>query len=241
MSIAVELDREAAAYLGPKDRRLSVHRNTSRDDEILMMRESGAKLEEIGAAFGVTRERIRQLLERQGYTKTRSSDVDPIAILKAARADGVTNMRAAARACGIDIALVSKVVRELGVGPALQRLYRWRRQAPQRRNAVARLRAFGEKYGRSPFAAEIGFKARTPKHPDLQGVSSALPLFASLGTMFEAAGLVSRKRGTPGHQGPRRKAPPRPRCRNGHEYTDANTYMASNGRRCRTCIKLARK
>lgn len=247
------LNREVGEYYGepvkPRLRRAPKKRHPSygkprklpdpeRDAHMVALRHAGHTLDEIGAAHGITRERARQILERNGVTskkERRSTSLDPIAVLRFARSREADSIRSVARRFRTNAEIVSKLLDALGVREAVKRLYRMR--SPSGRDvSLARLRAFIGREGRLPYARELGTVTGTPRRPDLPSAPSIIQQFGSLPAAWAALGYESRAKGSPGHRTPRQIAT---HCRRGHEFTPENTYTYKPGIRfCRACKKL---
>lgn len=209
-----------------------------RDAHVVALRKSGHTLEEIGAAHGITRERARQICERNGVSVKgvrRSTNLDPIAILRFARSKDAVSFRHVARQFGTNVGEVVELLAALDVRDALKRLYRMRSRSGGSMQ-LARVRAFVEREGRLPYGRELGTQARVPKHPDLPAAMVLIHHFGSLPNVWALLGYESRAKGSPGHRGPRTVAT---HCRRGHEFTPENTYTYKPGIRfCRACKKL---
>lgn len=232
MSTAYDLDSEASGYYaGPRRNRVRGSRDPDRDAQVIVMRESGAKLGEIGAAFGFTRERARQILLRNGHRKGRALAVDPINILRAARSPDARRMEDVPRLANAAPDDVYRALRALGVRPALLRLYRLRR----RRALLVAIQSWAFAHGRTPKAVDFGMGIGGQRAHDLPCGQTVRIVFGSLTAATDLAGLPRNLRGYQAHRAPRGKAT---HCRRGHEWTAENTYTWSSKRYCRACEKV---
>lgn len=216
MSVARALDRELEEFFGvapkrprgrprTKPRRVpgpTAVRDNNRDAQIVVMRESGTKLEEIGAVFGITRERVRQVLKRNGYSGPAASAVDPIGAMRLLRLRHTLSVEDAARALGVHSSQVYRLLHAMGRAESVARLLRWRRHSLARPALVAQLQAFAATHGRSPYMREFGLVRGSQRYSDLPDAGTLQRYFGSLPAAFEAAGLARR---TPGGGGHRRK------------------------------------
>lgn len=215
-----------------------------RNKTFLHFYSTGSTLEEIGNAFGLTRERVRQILTRYGSPSRLVSPVDPIRSLYVCRrAMGITQ---AAGALGVEVAHLRVLLSELGVLPALERLWQWRRARRDRTTSNAelleRLSALVQALGRAPTLREI---------KEQLGIDP--PTFYRRFGSFRAAcalvGVAPRSRGYPGHLHPLRHPQQKARghCRRGHDLTvpgSVYVYSTPTGgfvRYCKACQRLRRE
>lgn len=221
------------------------NRSPERDAFVVSLRQAGHTLQEIGDMLGVSRERARQLLERQGVTKASvAAKVDPLAVLRFARSRECRSFSDIKRHFGTDGVQERKALRALGVGRALRRLFRLRHRAAMQQQIVSQLRTFVEREGRNPTTLEL----TNHRRPDLPSWMTATRLFGSLEAAYEAAGLryVRRPVGYPSHMKPRKGTLASGFCRNGHAWTPDNTatYTRPDGTEvhvCRACQRSARR
>ena len=176
-------------------------RDKGRLEQMVALRSAGQTLEDIGAQFGITRERARQLITANAPEASRPDFAgDPIAILSAARHPDARSLWHVTRATGTAPQVVQRCVGALGVRPALNRLYRWRKwrdRETTREAFLAKMRAFIEREGRLPYSYEMGARAGHPKLPELPGIQYAKSLFGSSTKMWAALGVTPRARGRP--------------------------------------------
>lgn len=152
------LDREVETFYAPEPRRRRIWRGKrgaakpDRDAQMVVMREGGAKLEDIGVAFGVSRERVRQIMERNGLSELRwYASADPLRVLAAVRNPASMDSTDVARAVGASNQETNKVLGALGINVAAQRLFRWRRA----RAFVVKFQALAVRLGRTPTVIDI--------------------------------------------------------------------------------------
>ena len=199
----------------------------SRADAMAALYAEGRTLEEIGALFGVSRERVRQVLTKHGHAargapraarRQRLED----ALIGEIRRTRVERIADAHRALGWPEQRARAVVARSPHRHALPRLFRLRRRA----RYLQQLRTL---------AAQLG---RTPRAFDLNGMGGR-PWFGvyirAFGTMRHAqrlAGLEANKVGAV--RGLRRS-----HCKRGHAMTPENVYVSPKrgARYCRTCMQ----
>lgn len=131
-----------------------MRRDLARVEAMAALAEGGTTLQEIGEYYGITGERVRQLLARRGVPIPRRYGPDVVAIMRHVRAPGMVSLRQVARVLGITNYAVSRAVNALGKGRAVQRLYRWRRHSARRQHWIAWYRALAERLGRLPAHAD---------------------------------------------------------------------------------------
>lgn len=192
-----------------------VQRNTERDEYVAACIRAGHTLQSVADTLGITRERVRQLAHRAGVSERVGHSVvhDPVKILAAARR--LDSIAQVAKETGFSTGAISEVLRELGVRPALERLWRWRCGSRRRARVAARLRAFANELGRTPTAKDImGFS------PSLY--VEGCRTFGSIMAFRAAAGLpyVDMRTVKSAH------------CIRGHANTPENRYPSGA---CRLC------
>jgi hypothetical protein len=227
-------------------------RFAERDGYVLSLREAGYTLAEIGGEIGVSRERVRQLLERAGAGALKASGgvtrLDPIAVLRAARAPGVMSLgdvaeRAGRPRNGAEYTAMLRLVKQLGVYPALKRLYRWRFRSARRREVLDALRAWCTVHGRMPTTTELN----DPAISDLPWGMACVTAFGSLPTMWAALGVAPRQSGHHGHRSARAGSLRSGACLRGHPWTPENTRVIRNPgtgaetHACRACASERKK
>lgn len=165
--------------------------------DIVTRRHLGETVDEIGSAHGITHQRVCQILEKHApdIPDTRPRAIDPIAAMRLARSADVTSLSDVAERLGVVLATLRGVLHQLGVLPALSRLYRIRRGRVRRQRVVEVLRRFAMEHGRAPTVREMqrcmpGFHT-----------NNIYAAFESLPAAFAAAGLQSRPSGMHGRVG----------------------------------------
>jgi hypothetical protein len=160
--------------------------------DIVRRKYLGDTLEEIGQDYGISRERVRQIVAKHAPDAPRQQGniCDPLAIMRLIRSPETRSLTSVAQALGIHHTTLHHAVRHLGIGEAAQRLFRWRRRAACRTQVVAELQRFAAEHGRAPTVDELNSgrcgKAYTSRI--YQG-------FGALREAFAAAGLDGRPTG----------------------------------------------
>lgn len=244
----------------------------SREDQlahIWSMRQEPRSLQEIADYYGLSRERIRQLMAieaarrgvslkpQQRASRQSATAADPVTTLRVVRTDGtVTNFNRLSKRTGVDLGRLDTMLEALGVREAVARLFRLRRFAHQRSRLNARshemvtqLQTFVATYGRVPTSSELNDATRT----DLPYVSKLIAVFGSLPNAIRAAGYTPRSaRGyagwLPQNQQRARDHRRRTACQHGHDLTkDENVYCYTSKRTgiqtrtCRVCSRAREK
>ena len=158
-------------------------KDQTRELEICALYSGGETMQEIGSRYDVSRERVRQILARNGlggqwhYTR-----VDPFMVLRMVAE--CSSAREIATRLGLNCGVVLRVLRELA--PRVMdemAAYRWH---TRRDRELARLRALVARLGRTPTAKE------------LQGRRSTLrAYFGGTRAALLLAGATLRKTGRP--------------------------------------------
>lgn len=171
----------------------------NRAETIVTLVEGGATLEEVGHAFGITRERVRQV-----YTKTtgrsvkeRSVSLGSTRVLQVlshvrwtgSEVDSWRDAFSAVYSSTSNGTTIRSAIRELGLEPAILRLFRARKSRKLRRQVVAALREVARTTGRNPklgdfFATGAG-----------AGVGTIYKAFGSFPRALAAAGFPPNPRG----------------------------------------------
>lgn len=192
------------------------------------LRMSGHTLQEIGEWLGVTRERARQLcLGRTPRMLNQSRQVDPVKVMQVARR--ATSLHAVAKETGWGVGRIKQALSELGVLPALVRLWAWRRGTVQSRR-IAELQHAARMLGRTPRTKDM-----LAHLAGLCSPSAYTYAFGSIRKAQTAAGLPFNRVGG-GRKGQRQT-----HCKRGHEMTAENTYQHGNHRFCLACKKAGQK
>lgn len=214
-------------------------RDENRDAQMVVMRASGETLDTIGAAFGVSRERARQVLARNGGTGSRPAAIDPLAVMRLIRRRETVSLATVAVALGVELSAVCRLLRALDRYGSVSRLLRWRRDIIQRASILAQLRAFVTAHGRSPYMREFGVAVGTKRHPDLPAGSSVQRHFGTITAAFDRAGIARRREWQRG--GGERHT----HCKRGHPFTPDNVYAWTQSgklvRQCRICTRARKR
>lgn len=186
--------------------------NMARDAELVALWHSGATMTEIGDAIGMTRERVRQILKRNGIEGRQRTGW--------AREPLANNPR---------LANAMHVKRErMHDRQATTRRLRYRLTVWVLRDLAADL-------GRKPSTRELGQAMFWPTRPNplpwVLGYVGAHERYAeTTAALYADAGLgTPRGLGAPGHIGPRRPRTPKAHCKRGHPRAEWG------GRRCGIC------
>lgn len=120
----------------------------------------------IAEMLGITRERVRQIANREGVAQ-RTSPVgfDPLKVVTILRRRETTSYMAVATELGAPKAHVTHTVAWLGMQSAIARLFRWRKGAEKRARIARAIAAYRAK------KAELG---RAPTFPELSGCGVSL-------------------------------------------------------------------
>jgi hypothetical protein len=161
------------------------------------MRDGGATLEEIGDEFGISRERVRQLLERMNVDE-QDSRMDPIALIRRVREDeALDSWRKWAMACGCGVPALINMVVALSMKDEVAALLNTRRanrasrrSAEQKQRLVTEVQALAGELGRSPRVRE--YRERYGHHAGFQR------FFGNWNTLLLWAGLDPVPVGYPG-------------------------------------------
>lgn len=153
--------------------------------------QDGATYEEIGQAYGVTRERVRQLIKATGK-KGRPSRIDPIRVLRAART--ANSFGQCVGALRMDSKKVERCLVETGHWTALNRL--WGLRKSKQRDArgeeyLSQLRELAQRLGHTPGLADINAEPKFPRH------TTFVRYFGSISRAQKLAGLQPGKVGVP--------------------------------------------
>lgn len=167
------------------------------------LRDAGHSLQTVADVLGVSRERVRQKLGK-GHM---ASMADPIRLMRAVRDPSITSYIGAGKAVGIDNGQATDCIAALGLRPAVDRLFRWRREAVHRIKFSRIIQAEAKRLGRTPTWTEIG-KAAHVKYP----AQYLQRYFGPLAKLWEYVGLTPRPLGGAGHT----RAPDPTTCRRGH-------------------------
>jgi hypothetical protein len=151
--------------------------------------QDGATYEEIGQVYGVTRERVRQLIKVTGKTG-RPSRIDPIRVLRAARA--ANNFGQCVGFLRMDPKKVERCLVETGHWTALNRLWRLRKNKQRDvrgEKYLSQLRELARRLGRTPGLTDINAEPKFPRH------TTFVRYFGSIAMAQKLAGLEPGKVG----------------------------------------------
>mgnify|MGYP001559917629 CR=1 FL=1 len=130
-----------------------------RNAEIVALAASGSlTLDEIAAPYGITRERVRQLLTRAGVTPSHLHTVDVVTVMRALRAPTTLSLTRVARLASGSPANVRIALGELGLlGVALRlfRLRKYHQRLGEQRRWVEQYRALAAMLGRRPQVGDL--------------------------------------------------------------------------------------
>jgi len=157
------------------------------DLEMATMLHGGATLQEIGDVAGLTRERVRQRLERIGVTAASRTDVTKL--IDVIRHLPVASIWSAGQRIGVDGHAAKRAILELGLFDAVERLFRLRRRALDRRKVernLAALRQYAAMLGRTPTTKDLN---RRDRPATLSSAPTLQAQFGSLTNAMAAAGL----------------------------------------------------
>lgn len=195
----------------------------------------GATLEEIGAVYGVTRERARQVIAQ---VVRRGTGIDPIKTINVCRK--AQSLTYAAHELGGN-SNKSKEIKafliETGYWPAMARLWAWRRkQAYQTfsdEQLLDKLRALAGKLGHTPGIKEVN------ADPDMPSHTTYVHRWGNWAPACAAAGLTPMKAGARGHKNRDPNTGRKAICKRGHSLLDeTNLYVWRGHRVCRQCSEL---
>lgn len=168
-----------------------------RASDMRQLYESGWTQEDIGTLFGVTRERVRQLIRAVGcdvFNRTNGRGrVDHLMIMAAARSSG--SFAEAGRKLGLDASRVVEITKRLGTYESLRRLYRLRRRRTLLQPAalIAQLKDLAHRIGRTPSINDMNGDPQTATH------MTFVRVFGTVRAAQVAAGLVPNAIGDRGH------------------------------------------
>lgn len=204
--------------------------------EMQTLYSTGYNLSEIAAAYGVTRERVRQILNKYGRPE-QPADIDPAKVLTAIRAGG--SWARVAKSAGKPVQAVVECAKELGVYEAAERLWKWRKGAKARRrraSLIAQLQQIAALKGREPLVDDVN---------ELMDIRSYQYTFGTWNNALEAAGFNRHPVGTyvsPGKRkgwGTKGWAANGMKCKRGHDVTlPGGIYMSPKGHHaCAVCSR----
>jgi DNA-binding CsgD family transcriptional regulator len=139
--------------------------------------DGGSTLQEIGDEYGITRERVRQIIRSVQPEVSAFSRVSPTDVMRAIRRPGIVSKEQAARVAGVTVKAFAAVTNALGVCEAAHRLFRARREHACRARMIGRLREHVDDQGHP----------RPAKNSAL--TRHAISLFGSIRAAREAAGF----------------------------------------------------
>lgn len=207
----------------------------SRRDAMVTLYRDGATLEEIGAVYGVTRERARQVIA--GATK-RGTGLDPIKTINVCRK--AQSLSAAAKELGggeTKRAMIRAFLVQTGYWSAMKRLWQWRRHQAYQNftddQLLAKLVALAEKLGHTPGMIECN------ADPDMPSHTTYVRRWGNWAPACAAAGLRPMVAGARGHKNRNPNTGLKYQCKRGHPLVEGNLYSWKNGKRaCKTCTTV---
>jgi hypothetical protein len=169
----------------------AIHKDCPRRQAMAALYTGGATLEEIAAINGISRERVRQLVEPFELER-HTGTTDPLRILSVARC--VNSLKETIEQSGFYAVAVIKCLTELGVYEALHRLWRWRRRRVSPvcwsdAELLQTLRDLAKQLGRTPTQKDLNISPATGSH------TTYVLRFGSLRNAQIAAGLTPNRRG----------------------------------------------
>lgn len=159
-------------------------RDTERAERMAEMYRSGVTLAEIGAAFGITRERVRQILNH--------STLDAEARRKIRYPHGVRETRAC-EYCGTTFTAPRSRIKRYCKVECSRRASHTPKTWNEERMVYAMQRFYVE-HGRVPYVREMMFESVALKIPSITTLTRH---YGSMVAAFKAAGLEPRKTGRP--------------------------------------------
>jgi len=163
------------------------------DSEMATMVHGGATLDDVAAAAGISRERVRQRLLRIGVKSARRVDV--ARLFEVIRMQHVESLTGAAQTAGIHLEAARRSIAQAGLTHAVERLFRLRKRAKGRARTeqlIAAMRALAQRLGRTPTAKDLRDGDRSLGVPSASAVQRH---FGSLSTAMAAAGLEANPMG----------------------------------------------
>lgn len=160
----------------------------------------GATLEEIGTLYGVTRERVRQIV---AGAVQRGTGLDAIRVIGVCRKAHC--LAEAGEVLGTQTTEIKTLLKATGHWPAMHRLWEWRKIRNSRRGKIsddeliAMLQRFAAKLGRTPTMHEVNGNPEMPTH------TTFVRAFGNWAPACRAAGLTPRALGGAGHRSRVRK------------------------------------
>jgi hypothetical protein len=208
----------------------------NRDNWVVATYLGGATMQEIGEALNppVSRERVRQLLVRNGMAEdfSKRRRYDPAEMIAACRAPGVASFpMALARLGNVGHSTLVECIRELGLAPAVKRLFRMRKRQLERTHSeeyrerlIADYRALAIRLGHVPSSSELHPRNGVPFYVRF------FDYFASMRELREAAGLSTKDR-----RGNYRGL--KTHCKRGHSLADNRDKSGG----CRDCRRFRQR
>lgn len=208
----------------------------SRAEAMRTLYRDGATLEEIGAVYGVTRERARQVIA--GSVK-RGTGLDPIKTINVCRK--AQSLSAAVKELGGGThATIRAFLVQTGYWSAMKRLWQWRRHQAYKHftdeQLLAKLVGLAERLGHTPGMLECN------ADPDMPSHTTYVRRWGNWAPACVAAGLRPMAAGPRGHKNRDQNNGLKYQCKRGHPLIEGNLYYYHEGRRirriCKACAKL---
>jgi hypothetical protein len=181
---------------------LNAH-DPERDEWVATMRQAGATLEEIGAAHAsvytrtITRERVRQIVQRAGVPSARITGKDPRRIMVALRDRRSMSFGGVAALAQTQPVVVQEMLEQLELTDVAKRLFRMRKRHRPKRHYAREQQYSDDEMLRALVDLAIRLR-RTPSVDDINSagrktIPSAPTYIIRFGTLGEAqrrAGLI---------------------------------------------------
>jgi len=127
---------------------------SARNNEMLVAVQSGETYQVVADRYGITGERVRQIVTKRGYKPGRALE-DPIAVLKAIRDPATRYIAHVTKPLGLMTYQVERCIEELGLRVAVTRLFKWRIAVHQRVMRQKQLE-YSRQYMRARWQTEAG-------------------------------------------------------------------------------------
>lgn len=204
----------------------------SRRDAMVVLHRDGATLEEIGAVYGVTRERARQVI---AGAARRGTGLDPIKTINVCRKAQSLSAAVEELGCGKHSEIRAFLV-QTGYWPAMKRLWEWRRHRAYQiftdEQLIAKLVELAERLGHTPGMKECN------ADPDMPSHTTYVRRWGNWAPACAAAGLRPMEAGPRGHKNRDTNTGLKSHCKRGHPLVEGNLYYWEGRRICKACTKI---